>query len=142
MPPTKRRVQTSKGDVDAGYPVAAPKPASPPTIATGTARSGSPKKKPARLCPLKPGLAQRSNRRSGGKTTGRNERQPGAIVLSAVCKAKKLVGENTEKLSYDRVMRSLNKRVPGIMRDHKAKGVSFGVEVKGNRVVIKAKPKK
>ena len=57
-------------------------------------------------------------------------------------KAKKLVGERTDKLSYDRLMKSLNKQAPGIMSKHKAVGVSFGVVVKEDRVVLRAKPKK
>lgn len=57
-------------------------------------------------------------------------------------KARELVGENTSNLSYDRLMRSLNKQAPKILQDHDAKGVSFNVVVKGDRVVLKAKPKK
>ena len=57
-------------------------------------------------------------------------------------KARELVGENTANLSYDKLMRSLNKQAPKILKDHKAQGVSFNVVVKGDRVVLKAKPKK
>jgi len=57
-------------------------------------------------------------------------------------KARELVGENTSNLSYDKLMRSLNKQAPKILKDHKASGVSFNVVVKGDRVVLKAKPKK
>jgi hypothetical protein len=57
-------------------------------------------------------------------------------------KARELVGENTSNLSYDRLMKSLNKQAPKILQDHNAKGVSFNVVVKGDRVVLKAKPKK
>ncbi|MCP4445302.1 MAG: hypothetical protein GY811_08160 [Myxococcales bacterium] len=57
-------------------------------------------------------------------------------------KARELVGENTANLSYDKLMRSLNKQAPKIIEQHKAKAVSFNVEVKGDRVVLKAKPKK
>ncbi len=57
-------------------------------------------------------------------------------------KARELVGENTSNLSYDKLMRSLNKQAPKIIREHKAQGVSFNVVVKGDRVVLKAKPKK
>ena len=57
-------------------------------------------------------------------------------------KARELVGENTSNLSYDRLMRSLNKQAPKILRDYNATGVSFNVVVKGDRVVLKAKPRK
>ena len=57
-------------------------------------------------------------------------------------KARELVGENTSNLSYDKLMKSLNKQAPKILEQHKAQGVSFNVVVKGNRVVLKAKPKK
>ena len=57
-------------------------------------------------------------------------------------KARELVGENTSNLSYDKLMRSLNKQAPKILKEHKAQGVSFNVVVKGDRVVLKAKPKK
>lgn len=57
-------------------------------------------------------------------------------------KARELVGEDTSGLSYNKLMRSLNKQAPKILEQHKAKGVSFNVVVKGDRVVLKAKPKK
>jgi len=57
-------------------------------------------------------------------------------------KAKKLVGERTDNVSYDSLMRSLSKQAPGIMSKHNAKGVDFGVVIKNDKVVLKAKPKK
>ena len=57
-------------------------------------------------------------------------------------KARDLVGADTSKLSYDKLMRSLNKQAPKILKDHNAQGISFNVVVKGDRVVLKAKPKK
>ncbi len=63
-------------------------------------------------------------------------------LYSRYKKARELVGENTSNLSYDRLMTSLNKQAPKILKDHNAKGVSFDVVVKGDRVVLKAKPKK
>ena len=57
-------------------------------------------------------------------------------------KAKRLVGERTDNVSYDQLMKSLNKQAPGIMSKHKARGVEFGVVIKDEKVVLKAKPKK
>jgi hypothetical protein len=56
--------------------------------------------------------------------------------------ARKLVGERTDNLSYDRLMRTLNKQAPQIMKQHSARGVEFGIVIKGDKVVLKAKPKK
>jgi hypothetical protein len=63
-------------------------------------------------------------------------------LYSRYKKARELVGENTSNLSYNRLMSSLNKQAPKILKDHQASGVSFDVVVKGDRVVLKAKPKK
>ena len=63
-------------------------------------------------------------------------------LYSRYKKARELVGENTSNLSYNRLMSSLNKQAPKILKDHNASGVSFDVVVKGDRVVLKAKPKK
>lgn len=57
-------------------------------------------------------------------------------------KARELVGDRTDNLSYGKLMRSLNKQAPKILSDHQASGVSFNVVVKGDKVVLKAKPKK
>jgi hypothetical protein len=57
-------------------------------------------------------------------------------------KAKEIVGEKTSGVTYDKLMRSLNKKAPKILQEHKAKGVSFDVVVRGDKVVLKAKPKK
>lgn len=56
--------------------------------------------------------------------------------------ARKLVGERTDNLSYDRLMRTLNRQAPQIMQQHQATGVQFGIVIKGDKVVLKAKPKK
>jgi hypothetical protein len=57
-------------------------------------------------------------------------------------KARKLVGERTDNISYDKLMRTLNKQAPKIMTDHQARGVDFNVVIKGDKVVLKAKPQK
>jgi len=57
-------------------------------------------------------------------------------------KARKLVGERTDNITYDKLMRTLNRQAPKIMSDHQAKGVVFNVVIKGNKVVLKAKPQK
>ena len=66
----------------------------------------------------------------------------GQALFKRYKKAQELVGKKTDGLSYDKLMRSLNKQAPKILEQHQAKGVSFNVVVKGDRVVLKAKPKK
>ena len=53
--------------------------------------------------------------------------------------ARQSVGERGD-MSYDRLMRTLCDQAPKIMRDHRAAGVDFNVVIKGNKVVLKAKP--
>lgn len=66
----------------------------------------------------------------------------GKALYQRYKKARELVGESTTGLSYNKLMNSLNKQAPQILKQHKAKGVSFDVVVKGDRVVLKAKPHK
>lgn len=63
-------------------------------------------------------------------------------LYSSYKKARELVGADTSKLSYDKLMGSLHKQAPAILEQHNATGVSFQVVVKGDRVVLKATPKK
>ena len=63
-------------------------------------------------------------------------------LYSRYVQARKLVGERTDNLSYDRLMKTLNKQAPQIMKQHNASGVQFGIVIKGDKVVLKAKPKK
>jgi len=55
---------------------------------------------------------------------------------------RKLVGERTDNVSYNKLLRTLNKQAPQIMKQHGAKAVEFNVVIKEDRVVLKAKPKK
>ncbi len=57
-------------------------------------------------------------------------------------KARELVGQDTSKLNYDRLMRSLNKQAPSILKQYNATAVKFDVVVKGDQVILKAKPEK
>ncbi len=57
-------------------------------------------------------------------------------------KARELVGQDTSKLNYNRLMKSLNKQVPKIAKQYSARTVKFDVVVKGDQVILKAKPEK
>jgi hypothetical protein len=57
-------------------------------------------------------------------------------------KARQLVGEKNEDVTYEKLVSSLNKQASAIMTQHGARGVEFHVVVRGDRVVLKAKPLK
>lgn len=73
--------------------------------------------------------------------TGMSEAQTRALYDRYV-QARKLVGERTDNLSYDKLVSTLSKQAPAIMKQHNAKGVEFNVVVKGDKVILKAKPQK
>jgi hypothetical protein len=56
-------------------------------------------------------------------------------------KARTLVGEKNDDMTYDKLLRTLRSQGSKIMEQYKAKGVEFGVVIKDNKVVLKAKPK-
>lgn len=56
-------------------------------------------------------------------------------------KAREVVGEKTDPMSYDKLLRTLSSQAPKILEQHKASGVEFNVVIKDNKVVLKAKPK-
>ena len=56
-------------------------------------------------------------------------------------KARRLVGDPSE-VSYEKLLTTLGKQAPAIMKEHGAKGVDFQVVVRGDKVVLKAKPVK
>jgi len=65
----------------------------------------------------------------------------GRALFEKYAKARRLVGDK-RPVTYDQLMNKLSKQAPKIMRDHKASGVNFNVVIKGDKVVLKAKPKK
>jgi hypothetical protein len=56
-------------------------------------------------------------------------------------KAREMVGERNDDQTYQQLLRTLHQQAPKIMAQYKAKGVEFGVVIKDNQVVLKAKPK-
>ncbi|HVV88674.1 MAG TPA: MXAN_5187 C-terminal domain-containing protein [Kofleriaceae bacterium] len=56
-------------------------------------------------------------------------------------KARTLVGDATEPMSYERMVKTLSSQAPKILREHHSTGVEFNVVVRDNKVVLKAKPK-
>ena len=68
--------------------------------------------------------------------------EPEARALYAkFLKARQLVGESNDGMSYDKLVRTLRQQGARIMDQYQAKGVEFGVVIKDNKVILKAKPK-
>ena len=55
--------------------------------------------------------------------------------------ARKQVGKSTD-VRYADLVKSLNRQAPALMKRHKAKAVEFDVAVQGDKVILKAKPKR
>lgn len=125
-PPTSAKMPTQRAAVVPPPKPAAPRAATVPPRATTvppptppTARKGAAPKPP-------PGMSEPEARE----------------LYARYKKARELVGERTDNLSYDKLMRSLNKQAPKILADKAASKVHFDVVVKGDKVVLKAKTEK
>jgi hypothetical protein len=57
-------------------------------------------------------------------------------------KARQLVGASNDDVTYEKLVSSLSKQASAIMSQHGARGVEFHVVVRGDKVVLKAKPLK
>lgn len=101
--------------------VARPRPAAPPPLrpAPATSRPAAPA-----AAPPPPGMTEADSR----------------ALFDRYVKARKLVGD-PRPVTYDQLMNKLGKQAPKIMQDHNAKSVDFSVVIKGDKVVLKAKPK-
>ena len=56
-------------------------------------------------------------------------------------KAREMVGEKNDDATYQKLLRTIRAQAPKIMEQYKATGVEFGVVIKDNQVILKAKPK-
>jgi hypothetical protein len=61
-------------------------------------------------------------------------------LFDRYAKARKMVGD-PRPVTYDQLMSKIGKQAPQIIRDHNASAVDFSVVIKGDKVVLKAKPK-
>jgi hypothetical protein len=123
------------GEMAGGAPApgAGPRPAPPPgRPGTETAAPPPPPRLPAvpRRAPVKgidppPGMSEADTR----------------ALYAKFLKARQIVGENNEQMTYDKLVRTLRQQGAKIMEQYNAKGVEFGVVIKDNKVVLKAKPK-
>ena len=62
------------------------------------------------------------------------------VLFEQYAKARKLVGDS-RPVTYDQLMKKLGQQAPKIMREHNAKSVDFTVVIKGDKVILKAKPR-
>jgi len=112
----------------AAKPVA---PVRPGTIAVGGAppppARPAPPRPAARVAPVEPppGMTEDDTR----------------ALYTKFLKARSLVGEKNDDMTYDKLLRTLRQQGSKIMEQYKAKGVEFGVVIKDNKVILKAKPK-
>ncbi len=112
-----------------------PLPQRPPT------RGGKPPPRPKRPPPTsKPRQAGAPAKPASAPPPGMSERES-RVLFEKYSKARRLVGDK-RPVSYDQLMNKLGRQAPKIMRDHNATGIDFNVVIKGDKVVLKAKPKK
>lgn len=62
-------------------------------------------------------------------------------LYDAYLSAKKRCNEDTSRITFDAVARSVNKQIPELMTRFKARAVDFKVVIKGGKAVLKAVPR-
>lgn len=134
-PPAPPPVSAAPSPVSA--PTAIP-PIAPPHV---TQPIGSPLARPPVSRPplARPAAAPASSSSPSG-IPGMTESDTRALYTKYV-KARTLVGDATEPMTYERMVKTLSSQAPKILRDHHSTGVEFNVVVRDNKVVLKAKPK-
>lgn len=96
-----------------------------------------PRPPPPKAPPPKPAFVQPTR---PSPIPGMSEADTRALYARYV-KAREVVGDRTDPMSYDKLLKTLSSQAPRIIEQHKAKGVEFNVVIKDNKVVLKAKPK-
>ena len=71
---------------------------------------------------------------------GLDDKQMKALY-DAYVSAKKRCNEDTSKLTYDAVAKTVSKQIPELMTRYKAKAVDFKVVIKDGKAILKAVPK-
>ncbi len=101
-------------------------PARPRAAVPPRPRRPTPTRAPSRTAAPPPGMTEKQTR----------------DLYTRYKQARELVGESTKGLTYDKLVSTLNKQAPRIMEKHGASGVQFSVVLKGDRAILKARPKK
>jgi len=125
--PTASRIVTPR----AATPPPTPVSQRPPPVPE-RARTADPAARPPRA----------PTQRSGGTIPpppGMDDKQCRELY-SRYLKARTLVGEKNDDVTYEKLVSSLSKQATAIMTQHGARGVEFHVVVRGDKVVLKAKP--
>lgn len=78
--------------------------------------------------------------RPAAPSGGLDDRQMKALYHAYVV-AKKRCNEDTSKLTYDAVAKTVSKQIPELMTRYKAKAVDFKVVIKDGKAILKAVPK-
>jgi len=119
----------------APVPAAAPSRATPPS-GTAIPRQAAPGR--ASGPAARPGVTGQAS--ALGPPPGMSESET-RTLYNRYLKARELCGESNDGVTYDKLLRTLRSQSSRIMTDHRARGVEFGVVIKDNKVVLKAKPK-
>ena len=144
-PPVPPRTMTGQQTRAAtGEPVATPRAATPPP----SPRGATPPPSPRAATPPPPPRAATARRAESAPAHPAPDLPPGMDdrecrqLYARYLKARQLVGESNDDVTYERLVSSLSKQASAIMNQHSARGVQFHVVVRGDKVVLKAKPLK
>jgi HPt (histidine-containing phosphotransfer) domain-containing protein len=106
-------------------------------VATARAAGASAKTPAAgKGAPARPAAAAQPAAPSGSL----DDRQMNALY-DAYVSAKRRCNEDTSKLTYDAVAKTVSKQIPELMTRYKAKAVDFKVVIKDGKAILKAVPK-
>lgn len=139
---TRPGTQSGRARTATGEPEAPSRPA-PAASPPGPQRTPPPAPRP----PPRPSLPrpstpspQRNARPAVAPPPGMSDADV-RTLYSKYAKARELVGEKSDASTYKQLLRTLHKQAPKIMEQYGAKSVEFGVTIKDNQVILKAKPK-
>jgi hypothetical protein len=131
---------TAEGEGETAAPAPAPRdpePRQPSRPSYATIRA--PRPQPDAPPPPEIDQPPEANLSRGPLVGGMTERESRELFES-YRKARQTVGDD-RPVTYNQLMSKLGKQAPQIMRQHNARAVGFSVVVKGDKVVVKAKPK-
>ncbi|MFH2009761.1 MAG: MXAN_5187 C-terminal domain-containing protein [bacterium] len=110
----------------------------------GRAGGASPPPLPAGIPPPLPAAVRRAapspSNEAGAAPGGSDDRM--RQLYKAYISAKERTGESTEGLSYDRLVRTLQKQVPAIQEKTGCTHVDFKIEIRQGKTILKAVPKR
>lgn len=140
-------VETKPAPTPAAKPAPRPTTTAPPPVAPRRAPTDTVPSPPPRATtppPVRPPAARppaRAPAPSGSAPIPGMSEADTRSLYARYIKAREVVGEKSDPMSYDKLLRTLSSQAPKILEQHKASGVEFNVVIKDNKVVLKAKPK-